>query len=396
MGNLMIPETGAVPAHLRQSAPVESGLVTSNESLPRISLRGKQFRFIIDGEEKAVLPLGSKLPIIILGASPKGKSCSKIFYAGAWDPDSADPPDCSSSDGLYPDSGVAHPQSDMCQTCKQNAWGSGTKADGSPSAGKACRDTKTLFVVSPTKPNGHILQLRVPVMSLKALNSLGHELENRRMHTYAIVTELSFADAEFPQIDFAFKEFLGVDAYAVVEARAQSDEVQKLISAATTRTAPVDQIPAEAPTHATQAAEEPSQAETTTSIAPEVEPINLGDIWGEDTATPGQGVHDDSVPGEAPVVETAAPFKGPGQNPADGLWYDKTGAVWDKSLHATGRDGNPIFNGDGSFRKKANRTKKGAPDPAGQPSTQPAAQQPAQQPAAIKTESEEDLLDGWT
>jgi hypothetical protein len=57
----MIPDVGAVPAHLQTDGPVDSGLVVGSESLPRISLKGKQFRFIIDGEEKMSLPLGTSI-----------------------------------------------------------------------------------------------------------------------------------------------------------------------------------------------------------------------------------------------------------------------------------------------------------------------------------------------
>lgn len=396
---VMIPDAGAVPAHLQASGPVDSGLVTGSESLPRISLKGKQFRFIIDGEEKMTLPLGTPLDVIILAASPKS-GCSKVYYRGSYSSGDNEAPDCSSADGLYPDKGIAYPQSELCQTCKQNAWGSGIRADGTPSDGKACRDTKTLFVVGPKKINGTMLQLRVPVMSLKSLNSLGHSLENRRMHSYAIMTRMEFVDSEFPQVEFSFGAFLDKASYAAAAERANSTEVQKLVESAVTTpgTPPAEKIPEDAPGHVTQDAAEPDTG--TTAAAEETQPVDLDNLWGDD-AQAGEGIHDASEP-KGPVqgataqetADSQEPFKGPGQNPADGLWYDKSGTVWNQELHGTATGGGPAFKKDGTFKTKRGLNKD-------QPEQQPSsghvsgAQRLGPDTGTDSTVTEEDLLDGW-
>ena len=101
-----------VPDYLKKmTEDQESGasLVTSTSSVPRISLKGRQFRFIIDGDETK--KKSDAINVVILGAQPE-QGMSKTFYAGKYDPSDTAPPDCSSSDGIKPDHWINNPQSD--------------------------------------------------------------------------------------------------------------------------------------------------------------------------------------------------------------------------------------------------------------------------------------------
>ena len=416
---VMIPDVANVPAHLQQSGPVESGLVTGNESLPRISLKGRQFRFIVDREEK-VAPAGQPLNVIIIGASPK-TGCAKVFYKGAYESGSADAPDCASSDGIYPDTDNAVPQSDMCQTCPQNAWGSGKKADGTLSEGKACRDTKILYVTAPGKIKGMLFQLRVPVMSLKSLNALGHALEKRRLTSHSIVSRLEFTDSEFPQITFNFDTFLGPEVYADADERANSEELRRLIvtgiseqlaakaedetAAAATETAAAATETAAA---ATETVEDPgpSQAETTQTAAAAVDEVDLENLWGDD---PPAGDASPAKPGPPGIDPPAGSPPPPGIDPnlkfglhPDGVWRDATGAVWDPiNSHAKGADGKPAYVKSGNFKAKrktaAAATEPPSPAeglPAGSIVTGGQAAAPAAGAGTVE-ETETDLMDGW-
>ena len=55
-------------------------------------------------------------------------------------------PDCSSLDGIAPNMNSEAVQSDFCDTCPQNAWGTEMK-DGKPGKGKACKNMKRLYVL---------------------------------------------------------------------------------------------------------------------------------------------------------------------------------------------------------------------------------------------------------
>ena len=101
-----------LPAHLQQyagTANAAAGLVTSFLSLPSISIKGKQFRFIKDGVETP-MPAGQPLKVVILGFDPD-KGCAKAWYKDAYSPGSAEAPDCFSSDGVTPDGFVTSPVS---------------------------------------------------------------------------------------------------------------------------------------------------------------------------------------------------------------------------------------------------------------------------------------------
>lgn len=63
-------------------------------------------------------------------------------YWSSADP-SGDPPDCKSDDNVV---GVGQPGGD-CESCPLNQFGSSRKQDGSAGRGKACKETRLLFVL---------------------------------------------------------------------------------------------------------------------------------------------------------------------------------------------------------------------------------------------------------
>lgn len=217
-----------LPAYLQDyESDSSDSLISSGVSLPRISLKGKQFRFKIGDKEKA-LPLGTALPIVILGAAP-AKGFSKAFYESAYVDGSDDPPDCSSSDGIEPDSWVDSPVRAACATCPNNQWGSGHDAQGDPSKGKACSDIKKLLVLPYDNPEADIFVLQVPPASLKSLSSFGNKLKNHKIPIEGIVTKLSFAEEAFPKLEFNFASFIDEALAPRFLLRAQSEEVAEIM-----------------------------------------------------------------------------------------------------------------------------------------------------------------------
>ena len=225
MSNDLIPlDNLEVPEYLRGfESELSNSMVTQAEVFPRISLRGRQFRFKKDGEETS-LSMGQPLKVVVLLADPL-KGCGKSFYQEAYSSDSDDSPDCSSSNGIVPDSWVDDPQCSSCAQCPNSEWGSAVDSNGNPGKGKACSDVKRLFVVPPNAPTGDMYILQVPPASLKALSNYGRSLAKHRIPVEAVVTEVQFVDSEFPQVEFKFAAFLPETSAKIAMDRSKSDEM---------------------------------------------------------------------------------------------------------------------------------------------------------------------------
>lgn len=195
------------------------GLISSGVSVPRISIRGRQFRFVVDGEE--VLKQTEPIHIIILGVEPD-KGMAKTFYASGYQPGSSDPPDCSSWDGVSPDSWVDRPQSDFCANCEKNIWGSATALSGKKA--KACKESKRLMVVDTKDVKGQVYIFNVTIASLKALSEYGKFLISNNIPMAAAITQIAFVDSEFPQVEFNFAGILNKDMGTLMLKRSNDKE----------------------------------------------------------------------------------------------------------------------------------------------------------------------------
>lgn len=210
-----------VPDYLKsmvQEDDTASSLVTSaGSSFPRISLKGRQFRFNKDGEEVFKTP--NPIDVVIIGVQPE-QGMAKTYYINGYQPGDTSPPDCSSQDGIRPDSWVASPISPNCASCPQNKWGSATSMTGKKA--KACKDSKRLLVTVPKDPeNAALYLLNVTVSSLKALSEYGKQLVANHIPMAAAVTTISMADSDFPQLEFEFKSILPEDKCALALARSK-------------------------------------------------------------------------------------------------------------------------------------------------------------------------------
>lgn len=173
-------------------------LVSATTSVPRISCKGRQFRFIEEGEE--VKKTSEPIQVVILGAQPE-HGMAKTYYKGKYNPNDSGPPACSSENGIRPDSWVSEPQSNSCSTCEQNKWGSATSMAGKKA--KACRDSKRLWVVEPDKiKEGKMYILNATISSLRALSEYGKLLISNQLPMAAVITTVSMADSDFPQMEF--------------------------------------------------------------------------------------------------------------------------------------------------------------------------------------------------
>jgi hypothetical protein len=199
---LAVPEF--MKKFLNQSKDDADSLVTSSMSVPRISYRGKRFRFIENGEEDLVKELSIK--VVILGVEPGAGLFLKTYYDTGYQPGSTDPPTCSSSDGLQPDIWVSDPQADLCRSCKQNVFGSAVSIKGGKA--KACKDGKRLWVARTDDLNKYY-GLNIPVMSLKNLAEYGKFVSKNNYPLSLLITEIGLDDdSEFPQLVFSHAGFV--------------------------------------------------------------------------------------------------------------------------------------------------------------------------------------------
>lgn len=143
--------------------------------VPRLTTKGKVFRFK-EGEEE--IKSGQECDVIIVGINP-AVGLSHTFYKDKYNPDSSEPPDCSSQNGVVPDAWISQPQNDVCATCPNQVWGSATSMSGGKA--KACKDSRQLLVAraqdfgeDPAKCTLYLMQ--VTVNSLRNFSNYGKEL----------------------------------------------------------------------------------------------------------------------------------------------------------------------------------------------------------------------------
>jgi len=239
--DLMIPE-GSIPAYILALAG--GNAAAENEAAlggvaagmpPRIKLSGKQFMLVDAGGDEIAYPPAKLvpgpdgnlyLPVIVLKAK---RALSKAWYLEAYNPNAAEfkAPDCASTDGERPDAGVFAPQSDVCATCPQNAFGSGRDQNGNPTKGKACTDNKILAVYVP----GYgIYMLKMPPASLKGFGSFVKKLSASNIPLTTVKTFVGFEVSEtYPVLTFQFGGFIPEASLPKLAEMAESPEVKDII-----------------------------------------------------------------------------------------------------------------------------------------------------------------------
>lgn len=257
MQQIAQPQTAAVGTSVLAAAalPVEmqvgsdaGGLAVSTGGFPnKLSIKGKQFSFFVDKQPVSQFALGQPFQCMILAYDPPGKHFSKAYYTASYQEGVDSIPDCSSGDGVVPDTGVATPQCDNCARCPLNAFGSGTDQQGMPSKGKACTDIKTLFVVSPDQvAQGHVFALRVPPSSFKNMSAMANEFARYNFPIYGAIVEIGFDNAVHPQLTFKIIQALDAAAIGVAQARSQSPEITDYINEPSTAPVVAKPQPAQA------------------------------------------------------------------------------------------------------------------------------------------------------
>lgn len=234
MSNITLFSSSNVPAFARNNelsdtAKALTGGSTNNTK--RISIKGGVFRLLAGGKEVASIE-DRHLDVVIVKAAPK---VSRVFYAGAYDPEKIAGPDCWSNDGETPDGSIKAPQHSACHNCPQNIAGSGQGQS------RACRFQQRLAVVLENDMNGEIMQLTLPATSIfgkeegdkRPLQAYARFLavQNPPVNPEQIVTRMKFdMKSESPKLHFAPVRWLTDDEYPTILAKGESEEAKRAVN----------------------------------------------------------------------------------------------------------------------------------------------------------------------
>jgi hypothetical protein len=249
-------------------------VVSAVESVPRISLKSRRFNFVENGE--VVMKTADPIHVVIVGVQPE-HGMAKTFYEGAYEPGDSSPPDCSSFDGVRPDSWITSPQSETCASCPQNKWGSAKSMSGGKA--KACRDSKRLMVVNAKNiEKGTVFTLNVTVASLKNLSNYGKDLAKKGIPLEAVITTISIdEDADWAMLHFDAAGVLNEAQGTVAIQRAASKEWEDGMQLEH-HSESVGALPSPQPEASAPKSEASAVAEKKETAAPPAEDENIDDL----------------------------------------------------------------------------------------------------------------------
>lgn len=213
------------PSELAKSLAAGSGTISR-----RIQTNTNgTFKRLVNGEQIGDAVRG-EINVIIAHALPK---VSRVFYAGAYDPNAKPTlPDCWSNNGDVPEAAAKNKQAPNCAVCPKNVVGSGTNGKG-----RACRYQRRIAVLLEGDTTGEVYQFNVPAKSLfgKGVGNV-HPFESYIRFLLAnhespdtVVTNISYdLNADNMELQFTPVRGLSEAEYQLVAA-AQQDPATKRI-----------------------------------------------------------------------------------------------------------------------------------------------------------------------
>ena len=287
MSNITLFSSSNVPAFARNNELSDTARALTGGSVSntkRISIKGGVFRLLAGGKEVASIE-DRHLDVVIVKAAPK---VSRVFYAGAYDPEKISGPDCWSNDGETPDASIKAPQHSACHNCPQNIAGSGNGNS------RACRFQQRLAVVLENDMEGEVLQLTLPATSIfgkeegdkRPLQAYARFLaaQNPPVNPEQIVTRMKFdTKAESPKLYFAPVRWLTDDEYPGVVRQGETEEAKRAINMTVAqadgvkpKAAPMS-IPGKSPAAAAAPTPSDDEEEAPKAKAPKTKPVAEAD-----------------------------------------------------------------------------------------------------------------------
>ncbi len=229
---------------------VNSNLLSGSgggEQNRRISLNGKSFREIVNGEEVSVSDENS-MNMVVLNAA----KISRSFYIDTYNPSNPTPPTCWSADTNAPAPEVPEDQrqAERCMDCPQNVKGSGQ------GEGRACRFAQRLAIALEGQLD-KVYQLQLPATSVfgeakdgnMPMQAYARFLNAHNTPAIAIVTNMRFdKNSSVPKLFFKAVRPLDENELEQVVALKDGPDTLRAITFTVAQTDGVDKTPeAEAP-----------------------------------------------------------------------------------------------------------------------------------------------------
>jgi len=219
------------------------------EDAPRISIKGKMFRYFLNGEwhsitkeEDGEVVNATLINAVVLGHAP---TRSYALFEGGFKDGESQAPACWSHDSKTPDSTVQEPNNPTCEGCEKRVVGSAFTEGGQ--ATRACRESRLISValIQSATEISQPLQLRLAVGSLwqSKENAVLQEAQGwysydayvamlSKMgiaHPCMVATRIKFGDGAGTTLLFKMAGRLGADDLLKAAKLAGSDEVKKTL-----------------------------------------------------------------------------------------------------------------------------------------------------------------------
>lgn len=237
----------AIPSYFDDMFGDESN-VKGAGGTPQLSIRGKLFRIIKDGEEtimqKPDPETGEDTPrsVINVVVINQGERGARAYYEGDYDSSNTKGPDCFSLDGKVPSPDAQNPQAKACASCPHSVKGSKITPSGYQTT--ACSLQRRLAVVPAGNLDFDPLLLRLASTSAwdpdgKANAEKGwfawqqycdFLFSKGVRHTAQVVTSVKFDNTEYPKLLFKPNRLLTQEEAAAIGPRIKSDEVMAILT----------------------------------------------------------------------------------------------------------------------------------------------------------------------
>lgn len=180
------------PSYLQNAPDLSERAVTGigTPLPPHVSIRGNKFTLVDQAGNKKVL--GDSMDFLVADI---GDHVGKMYFANPdWTPDSDDPPDCWSTNGIGPSRDAINPQARTCAECPNNVRGSRISKMSGASI-KACRDEVIIAIVHPQFP-GMLFQFKITPGSFKNWRKHVEEAKNVSPgdHVGTVLTRATFQE----------------------------------------------------------------------------------------------------------------------------------------------------------------------------------------------------------
>jgi hypothetical protein len=173
------------------------------------------------------------------------------LYKDRYDPNNPATPICYAlsevEEDLKPHADSPEPQSESCDTCRHNAWGS----DPGGGKGKACKNVRRLALVSADDldidklPKAEVAMAKLPVTSVRNWSTYASQLANvLKMPPLAVVTTMSVAPDPKTQFQVNFQLMDKITDGAVIQQLLNKRrDTTPLIFMPYTATVPAEKVP---------------------------------------------------------------------------------------------------------------------------------------------------------